>query len=101
MEGRIPLVERDFHGGFKEGRCLRPSIAYEDVEDTKLGPDAIEQPSDLLGLGDVRLEYDPIGTGTSDASQRILGRLLVSIVVNADPHALRRELQHDASADAA
>src|SRR4026209_766164 len=98
MDGHIPLLERDLHWSFKEGRCLRPGIAYEDVEDTKLGSDAVEQPQDAFGLGDGRREHDPVRAGAPDTSQGDVRRRLVSVIVNADPDTLRCQLQDDASA---
>lgn len=55
----------------------------------------------MFGSGDIRLDYDPIRTGTSDAGEGILGCLFVLIVVNAHLSPLGCELQHDASANPA
>jgi len=80
---------------------LGACVGDEDVEAAELVAHAVQQAFDLCGLSHVGLNGEAVGAARAHLLQRGLRRRLVLHVVDRDVHAVIRELQRDAPADAA
>jgi hypothetical protein len=82
IECHIPLAQADLKWCLKNSRELRSGVAHKDVQPPELRPNHREHPADLLGLGDVGLQNETIGTAGSNLFQVLIGRRGVLVVMN-------------------
>jgi hypothetical protein len=101
IHGGVPFFERDIHGRFVEGRGFGAGIADEDVERAELRTNLLKHAADFLGLADVGLDNEAIGTVSANFFESSLGGFPVAIVVNGYARSFFGKLEGNAAANAA